>query len=397
MGFHKKSGLTAGAVIALFLLKVAAGCINLFVHYHEYISNDIQFYYQQSLLDLHHFEGRPLAFVRDLFFNWGDFHTGYNLFSKETMPYWSDIGVLIHSKFMNLANIYSGKHLYTNVIFYNLIYFSGMMALYKTFYHRQPEKKYLFVAATFFIPSALFWCSGIHKDGWVLAAIGFALWNTSRYLETKKVSNLIKTMLALFLLFVSRYFVFLCFMPAYLLWILLRENRYRLLYFVILIGGFLGLLFLGNRWIPGFYPLEIIIAKQQAFFQEKGYSDMHTPILEPNLMSFIHNFPTACNHIFLRPYFSLQSPWKYNLAFVDAWTILLALAVSLFYLQKEQVKQIFYLSMLMFVCSMYLFIGYTTPNCGALVRYKSEFSAILLLVMFSLSNIPLPKRFRMPT
>ncbi len=186
-------------------------------------------------------------------------------------------------------------------------------------------------------------------------------------------------------------------MPAYLLWIGLRENRYRLLYFVIFIGGFLGLLFFGYRWMPGFRPLEIIMAKQQAFFLEKGYSDMHTPILEPNIRSFIHNFPTACNHIFLRPYFSFQSPWKYNLAFVDAWIILLAMGVSIFYLQKEQAKHIFYLAILMFVFSMYLFIGYTTPNCGALVRYKSEFSAILLLVMFSLSNIPLPKRFRAPT
>jgi hypothetical protein len=42
---------------------------------------------------------------------------------------------------------------------------------------------------------------------------------------------------------------------------------------------------------------------------------------------------------------------------------------------------------------MYLFIGYTIPNCGALVRYKSEFTALLIPALVALSEVPFLKRF----
>ena len=44
------------------------------------------------------------------------------------------------------------------------------------------------------------------------------------------------------------------------------------------------------------------------------------------------------------------------------------------------------LSIFFFAFSMYIFIGYTIPNCGALVRYKSEFTVLLLACFVALSD-----------
>ena len=46
-----------------------------------------------------------------------------------------------------------------------------------------------------------------------------------------------------------------------------------------------------------------------------------------------------------------------------------------------------YFIVLLFALSMYIFIGYTIPNAGALVRYKSEFTILLLASLVALSEV----------
>jgi hypothetical protein len=48
--------------------------------------------------------------------------------------------------------------------------------------------------------------------------------------------------------------------------------------------------------------------------------------------------------------------------------------------------------LLFFGATVYLFIGYTIPNAGALVRYKSEFTVVLLSALVGLSEVPFLKR-----
>ena len=157
------------------------------------------------------------------------------------MSYWTDLGVQIHLKFMIFSNLLSQGSLYTNIIFYNVIYFIGLLQLYKVFYRLQPQKKWLFVFSIFFIPSVLFWCSGIHKDGWVLAFIGLSCFYAMRYLDTKKWVYILAIGLSLFLLFASRYFVFLCFFPPFLCWLCCSTLPKRSMLFAIF---YIALLFL---------------------------------------------------------------------------------------------------------------------------------------------------------
>ncbi len=389
---QKGTGLTISFIIFLFILKVAAGCFNLYVHYHEYLSNDIQFYHQQSLLELKGFQQHPRAFLYEWLFNWGDITHHLNFFKKENMPYWSDLGVLIHSKYMNLSNIFSLGGLYTNVIFFNLIYFTGLLQLYKTFYRLQPQKKWLFVGVIFFIPSVLFWCSGIHKDGWILASIGFICFYTMRYLDSKQWRYIACLIPFLILLFVVRYFVFLCFFPPFLLWFLFYKYPKRVFVFT---GTYVFTLvvFFSLGYFTSIEPLEIIIAKQHDFFAFRGYSDMQTPLLQHRFSSFVANFPSACNHIFLRPYFNIHETMKYQFAALDTWFVFGVIVTLLCCIKRRNLNELFYLMLLFFSISMYLFIGYVLPNCGALVRYKSEFTALLLPALAALSEVPFLKKF----
>jgi len=389
---HKNTGLSVPFVLSLFVLKVTAGCINLYVHCHEYLTNDVLFYHQQSLLELEKFKGRPLAFLSDCFFNWGNFTDHINVISRENMRYWSDLGVLIHVKYMNVANVLTAGNLYANVILFNVIYFMGALLLYKVFYLMQPQKKWLFVFSVFLVPSVLFWCSGIHKDGWVLAAIGFASYAITKFYSTRNLSYLFFLGASLLLLVVSRYFVFFCFFPPFLLWLLFRKKTKGVVWFTACYLLLLLLFFTMGNFTP-IEPLDIIIAKQQSFFSLRGYSDMETSILDHRFSSFLTNFPEACNHIFLRPYFKSTDPLKYQAAAIDSWMVFGLCVLCLFFINRSNLRQLFFVMLLVFSLSMYLFIGYTIPNCGALVRYKSEFTVLLLSAMFALSEIPFLKRF----
>jgi len=139
--------------------------------------------------------------------------------------------------------------------------------------------------------------------------------------------------------------------------------------------------------------MEIIVAKQHAFFSMWGYSDMQTPILENTFSSFVINLPSACDHIFLRPYVSATNPLKYQLAAVDTLFVVGLIMLFMLFIKRKNMQELFYVMLLFFAFSMYLFIGYTIPNCGALVRYKSEFTALLIPALVALSEVPFLKRF----
>ncbi len=380
--------------MTLFVLKVLAGCCNLYFHYQNIVNNDIYFYYLQSMQELNEATVHPGVFLRNWLFNWGDFAGGYNLFGTGAMPYWSDIGVLLHTKFMTLANILSFGHLYTNIIFYNLIYFTGMYCLYRVFYQIQPHKKLLLLAGIFFIPSVLFWCSGIHKDGWVIASIGVILFSTQQLLNRYRLRYLLTLLFSFLILFVIRYFVFLVFVPFYVFWLFsVRFHPKPLFILGLMLTGFF-LLWGLSIWVPSFDLWGMVVAKQQEYFKLKGYSDMQTPVLTNHWRSFLQNLPVSLDHVFLQPHIHPGMALKYVIASLDALLIcLISLFALVFFQRPAQEQAMFVYSFLAFSLFMYLFIGFTIPNCGALVRYKSVFTACWIPLQLLCCDIPFLRRW----
>ncbi len=124
------------------------------------------------------------------------------------MVFYNHLGTLVLMKFMTLANILSFGHQYVNVIFFNVVFLSGQLALYKAFYLQDKENKWWYVGCIFWLPSVLFWCSGINKDGFMLFSIGLLVYSTYRYLSSKKASWILAILVSMLLVFVTRYFYF---------------------------------------------------------------------------------------------------------------------------------------------------------------------------------------------
>jgi len=389
---EKNTGFSIQIIIGVFILKVLAGCLNLYIHEREYVSNDIRFYHLQALEDLSKLSTEPSFFWKQFLFNWGDITHHLNIFSTVDSVYWSDLGNSVHTKFMVLSDIFSMGNPFVNVIFFNVIYFFGQLLLYKTCYSIQPQKKILFFITIFMIPSVLFWCSGIHKDGWVLSAIGCIVYFTNACLKSKKLSTFFFFFCSLFFLLMSRYFYLLCLLPPLIIWISISYFKpiKKFTTFLLSYTCLLILLF-SMKWITNSHIdlLQIIIHKQEGFFLLKGYSDMNTPALANNIQSFCKNFPSALDHILLQPVFKLGNPIKYIFAAVDTYLVLFFIVILGLHVQFKKSQDTLFYFLLFFSFSVYLFIGYTIPNCGALVRYKSEFTTLLLPALVGLSEVPI--------
>lgn len=384
-GLERNSGFSLHVLFLVFLIKCLAGSVNLYIHQELFITNDITFYHQQSVLELKEARHHPILFLQHLFFNWENMGDHLNFFKEENMVYWSTLGTLIHTKLFTLFNLLSFGHIYVDVILYNVLFFLGQLALYKTFYAYSPDKKMILLLSIFFIPSVLFWCSGMHKDGLVLSVIGGLSWHMRQYVFTQLRKYLVYVIILFLLLTTIRYFYSLCLLPAILLWWLSIRTEKPLVTFLIAYSLLIGLFFTLPT-LTGVDTMGMVAHRQEEFFHAKGYSDMETPQLENSVASYMKNFPIAIQHIFMRPLFHVGDPLKYRVASIDTLCTLVIIGLSIIFLKRRKFQEPFFLFSLFFSLSVLLFIGYTIPNCGALVRYKSAFIAILIPTLLSLSE-----------
>jgi hypothetical protein len=356
----------------------------------------VSFFHWQSIGELQTFKTNPKAFLNEWLLNWGEAEGRLNFFKRENNPFWSNLGSLFHGKFMVLSNILSFGHIYVNVIFYNVFFFWGQLLLYKTFYQLQPQKKWLYLVSIFFIPSVLFWCSGIHKDGWILTAIGFICYFGLKFKNSSSVKVIFIILFNLLLLFTIRYFYFLCFLPPFFLWIFSKYTNQKMRFFMLSYVLFFTLFFTLQYIFPSIDPMQIVANKQSDFLTLSGFTDIYLPKLENSFCSYIQCLPYALYHILLLPNFSFHDPLRYQIAALDSYLIFITILIAFRYIKKNHLNTSYYLFLLFFSISIYLFIGFTIPNEGALVRYKSEFTALLIPTLIALSEIPFLKRFYTP-
>ncbi|MBK9300317.1 MAG: hypothetical protein IPN14_06840 [Bacteroidetes bacterium] len=149
----------------------------------------------------------------------------------------------------------------------------------------------------FFIPSVLFWCSGIHKDGWVLAAFGAIVYSMNGYLHHRTYKYLLGLVVSLFFLFIVRYFYMITLLPVLLLWAFTYSRKNKLRYFAMALLLTSLVFFNIHRVIPALNPMKMIQSRQHEFFGYIGYSDMKTPKLENHFNSYLQNLPSALNHV----------------------------------------------------------------------------------------------------
>ena len=372
--FIKIAGLRNRTVIALFLIKITAGIgyAQFYKIPKYYQGSDTWRFFRLSVEETKWLKENPLAFIKDLFV-FGYSKAG-NVFSGEN-TYWNDLKSNVPIKLLALMNLITNNNYYTNLILFNFIFFFGLIALFKVFNDLFPGKKLNIIIGLFLLPSTLFWCSGIHKDGLILSATGILIYIIYFSLKnTFKVKYIAPLLISAVLIFSLRNYVLFALIIGIFCWVHVEKNNRKPLKtfgFIYLIGVII--FFTIPLLVPALNFPAYLANKQMEFLKLEAGSIAINSSLQPSLSSFVSFFPAAIDMAFLRPHPNEMR----NLSYLPAAAeVILLFALILFclvqaYRNRANYNKAFLIFCLFFAFSILLICGYTIPFTGAIVRYRS--------------------------
>jgi hypothetical protein len=386
--FLKKSALGKGLLSSLFFIKVLAGLAYAwFYTLPKYnAGSDTWRFYRLSLEETKWLLKDPVAFTKDLFV-FGYSNAG-NLFAGEK-SYWNDLKSNVLVKLMACMNVITNNSYYTNIILFNFLFFIGLVAFYRVFKDIFPDRKLLLVAGLFLLPSTLFWCSGIHKDGLILSALGSIMYCFYTGLKTRfSIIKIFVITLCLVLIFSLRNYVAIAMLPALFCWYItakLPQLKANVFIVVFLTGS---IIFFSAKYVsPKLDFPSYITQKRTEFSKLEGTSTVYVDTLKPTLFGFIHFLPNAFDMALLRPHITEAKNVSYLPAALENLLLLLISGLSIVYGTKKDLYNPTILFCLFLSISLLSLAGYTITLSGAIVRYKSISLPLLITPMLCIISI----------
>ncbi len=274
-------------------------------------------------------------------------------------------------------NFISGGNFYFNAVIFSSFTFFGHLFFFKvfnSFYHRN---RGILIASCFFIPSLLLFTSCVHKDGFVFVSLAMLSYVFYRCLQREKVlafKYILAFLLAFGCVFLLRNYVLVALIPAMLVTLLAQQlPKWRIRIVLIAYVLFTILFFLTGHFNNSLnLPKAVANRKQDFSLLELGKSNLPMKELQPNAGSFLHNTPQALSHVLLRPHPFENNGMASLFAGVELYFYLLLMLFA-FWKKRKSLHTIhsFNIYGFAFFITMVLIIGFTIPNLGAIVRYRS--------------------------
>ena len=356
-----------------------------------------KFYPVRYTSDIFKFYDDSLVLYNLFFENSADFFKILIGFNKDKDPILSNLLLEMNhwdssynNSFMNetrlliktnaILNIIGLKSYVFNMISFILIGFIGKLLIIKSVLKEFNLKnsKILFWSI-FLLPSLLIWTSGILKEPLIIFSIGLITYFLSHKIKYGSL-NLFLLILGSLIIFKVKFYVFICFLPALISFLISKKfiikPYYTVFSFIAVIIISIGVL---SKFDSDINPIRVLSKKQHDFIRladvfEAGSSFNLTP-LEPNFYSFLKILPEGILNGFLRPYpNNINKPLQFY-PLLENLILYSCLFYFLYKLFKLKIKIKFGFknalwNCLFFVTMLFVISGIGTPVLGALVRYK---------------------------
>lgn len=392
--FFSDEYINKPVIVAAFLCKAVCGWVFIWLNsIYYYNGGDAVNYFKVGRLVFDTLHTNPLYFLELTFAPNNRIPPEYLTEIVETIPSWSDVRSYTAIRFNALAHLISFHSYPVHALFGTFLSFIGLTALYKTFAAYFPHRAKWLFAFFFFMPSILFWTSGLHKEGISLMLMGLMVWNSWLVIERKVT---VKRALALlvngFLLLLIRPYTLGLLLPVLVLWAMVKHFQPKwpaAVYTFAYLLGFAGLAVLSmvSEKLNVFAKL----AEVRYYFviYKLGGSDINLPLLEPTWTAFTKELPQALVNALLRP-----EPWG-NIDPMQIIASVETLCLSLFVLfclvfnnLRQQPHRYFLYACFFFAFTSLLLIGLTTDNLGAIVRYRSILLPFWLGFWIAIVSLP---------
>jgi len=328
------------------------------------------------------------------------------------VSYYSDFNSFSTVRFSVIFVLLSGKSFLGTAVLIAAFTYNGLWSLFRLLYKRFKDNSKAIAFAVLFIPSTLFWGSGIMKDSYTLMAICLIFVGFYRIIELKEhiVKNILLLLFFSYILLSIKPYIFITFMMAVFVTIVYKyykDIKNKILKTTIIPIFLAIIIYLGinitiqisstfnEQYSSIDKMLNVALISQQDLKQSYyGGNSFDIGYFEPTVLGVLSKFHLATLAGLYRPYlWDVKNIVMFISAIENTIFLLLSLYVlflSLFtwqrygwkYMQKVLFSDSFIVYSLVFSILFAFFIGLTTSNFGSLVRYKIPLIPFFMASLF---------------
>lgn len=302
-----------------------------------------------------------------------------------------------------LLDLFTQGNIWLNLIISAFVAFCGAYFLALAMLCFCKGRRWVAVVSAFLVPSVVFWSSGMMKECLVMFSLGLLMFSWVSLCQKFGVLKLLVVLVSAWFLFLAKFYVLLAMLPGMVVFALpAKFGAKKLLISSVAVFAVVVTLFFFSGSIFGYDLVDTIVRKQHDFINmvnaEASYSGSNIEIqeLEPTFMGFASCLVPAYINVLFRPFVTEANSFVKLVCCAENVVFLLLFLYMCVRFKPIDEKQIrFVLFTLCFMLILYALIGMTTPNIGALVRYKIPVMPFLLCSMLMCTNFErLKKRLR---
>lgn len=275
-----------------------------------------------------------------------------------------------------LMSFVSGGYYAVHALLMCVMSFTGLVALYRTFFESLRCNPLVLFAACFLLPSVVFWSSSVLKEAPLLCALGLFLLGFTRLMRSFSALRLTGVLVLFVFLFYLKEYVIIAFLPGLLFFLLyhLRISRRPGLLWVVTMAGCFMVATQAGYFFSGGDLLHVLAGKQAAFIAVASLADAGSLVSVPPVTDVWHyllHHPQALALTYLRPVFWEADSLVMLAAALEnlCYALMLVAVVWRFRLPGLEYRA-FLLMCLSFVLILGGIIGTVVPILGATVRYR---------------------------
>ena len=398
--YFSQSGTRRFFVPAL-TLKMSCGVLLGLLYFYYYGGGDTVGYFWSSSRIWNLFLENPIAALRVILWN-GEYGNGMYKYLS-TIPHHLDLPSFFVVRLAGLFGILS-LNTYTGIaIYFSLLSFAASWALFQALVKVYPHLKRQLAIAVLFIPSVLFWGSGILKDTVTYSAVCMMTWAIVNvfYLKKNRIASYLVFGLCFFVVYHVKVYILLCYIPATAFWLhslymdRIRSNfvKWSVRPILIALSGYLGYLAINFIVLDDpRYSLDRIAETAAITAYDIRYwtgkdagSGYDLGGIEDSFQGMLSKAPSAINVALFRPY-----PWEVSnplMAIMSLESTLLLIITFIVVIRSRKSLQVvlqdsYVQFALVFALSFAFAVGISTYNFGTLIRYKIPMLPFLVSALF---------------
>jgi hypothetical protein len=278
-------------------------------------------------------------------------------------------------------------------LIFSMISFSGVWRLYKFFYEQYPHLHKQFAIAIIYLPTFVFWSSGILKDPLCTGMLGWFTYSVYKaFIQKQSIGkNIFIAVVTGYILALVKAYILVSYLPFFALFIVLtylkniKQLAVRLVLVVLVlfasIGGFVAVQGRLQEELGGLAIdklTESVQNSQQNFMRLSDLAESSFTLgvdFDGSFSSLVKIAPAGVVATLFRPYLWESKKLSTFLSSVESlclmlFTIFVFVRAGPFLFFGSIVKNPMVMYCLLFAVLFALFVGVTTLNFGTLVRYK---------------------------